>query len=227
MQLRFIRKQHENGNVWSFFFEPASPFSWKPGQFLYCSLKHNHMDNRGDHRYFTIASAPHEQTIRFTVRYFETASSAFKQKMFSLEPGAGMDVYPPDGSFTIEDYSKKYLCIAGGIGITPFRSQCNNFNHEKAFPDLVLVYGSQTPDPIFSQEFDAYTKTYPRFNVLYRIAPQVINAEFITGHVADYKERLLYVSGPEPMVKTIAPMLQTLGVPKRFIKTDYFPGYTI
>jgi Na+-transporting NADH:ubiquinone oxidoreductase subunit NqrF len=37
---------------------------------------------------------------------------------------------------------------------------------------------------------------------------------------------LFYISGPEPMVKSLAQILQGMGVPAENIKLDDFPGYT-
>lgn len=225
MQIRLTRKQQEGTNVWSFFFEAPDKLSWKPGQYLYCTLKHQPQDNRGDRRYFTIASASHENLIRLTTRYFGDKSSSFKRHLFNFKKGDTLEIYPPDGSFTINKTSEKYLWIAGGIGITPFRSMASSFNHNGAFPDIHLIYGNQTPDPVFLDELTGFAEKFPQFKISACIAPDMINQEFINNRVPDFIKRLTYISGPEPMVKSILKLVQDMGQNKHLIKTDYFPGY--
>ena len=105
MQIRFVKKQQEQDTVWSFFFAPTQKFSWQPGQYLYCTLPHQNTDNRGNSRYFTIASAPQENIVRFTTRYFGEQISSFKRALFNLTPDSLLQVYPPDGSFVINNLS--------------------------------------------------------------------------------------------------------------------------
>ncbi len=53
----------------------------------------------------------------------------------------------------------------------------------------------------------------------------MLDAAVINEEVPDANDRTFYISGPEPMVKGIAAMLIQMGIPKRQILRDYFPGY--
>jgi len=44
------------------------------------------------------------------------------------------------------------------------------------------------------------------------------------GQYLHYKP-VFYVSGPESMVKSLDKILKTLGVSKKRVKCDFFPGY--
>jgi ferredoxin-NADP reductase len=44
--------------------------------------------------------------------------------------------------------------------------------------------------------------------------------------VPDFSERLFYVSGPEPMVQGISRLLVKMGLSRRRIRRDFFPGYS-
>ncbi len=52
-----------------------------------------------------------------------------------------------------------------------------------------------------------------------------ITKEFISHEIPDYKERIFNLSGPNAMVTAFNKTLLELGVPRRHIKTDFFPGF--
>lgn len=46
----------------------------------------------------------------------------------------------------------------------------------------------------------------------------------IAREIPDYRERLFFVSGPPAMVAAFLEILRAMGVPRRKIKIDFFPG---
>ena len=52
-----------------------------------------------------------------------------------------------------------------------------------------------------------------------------VDAEMIAKAVPDYSERTFYLSGPRALVVGFEEVLRTIGIPKRRIKTDFFPGF--
>jgi glycine betaine catabolism B len=52
-----------------------------------------------------------------------------------------------------------------------------------------------------------------------------IDAEIIEREVPDYDDRTFYLSGPRAMVVRFQSLLKELGVDRRRIKVDYFPGF--
>ena len=51
-----------------------------------------------------------------------------------------------------------------------------------------------------------------------------VDARMIREQVPDFAERVFYVSGPQAMVAATVRALRELLVPRRNIRTDYFPG---
>lgn len=51
-----------------------------------------------------------------------------------------------------------------------------------------------------------------------------VTVDMIKRRVPDYMERLWFVSGPPPMVQGVKKSLRSLGVPRRQIIEDFFPG---
>jgi ferredoxin-NADP reductase len=52
-----------------------------------------------------------------------------------------------------------------------------------------------------------------------------ITDEKIKQLILDYKNRFYYLSGPQLMVQNFEGELSKAGIPKKQIKTDFFPGY--
>ena len=52
-----------------------------------------------------------------------------------------------------------------------------------------------------------------------------IDRQTILRETPDYKQRIFFISGPNAMVKAFESTLTHMGVPKRHIKTDFFPGF--
>ncbi len=54
-----------------------------------------------------------------------------------------------------------------------------------------------------------------------------ITSEMIKKEVLDYTNRTFYLSGPNGMVESYEKLIRSLGIQKRQIVTDYFPGFWI
>lgn len=121
MGLTLLEKHPEAGDATSFIFKPETPLVWQAGQFLHYNLLHQNPDERKAERYFTIASAPFEQNIWLTTRHMEKGSS-FKAALFALPIGGNIEANGPEGDFVVNDLAREFIFIAGGIGITPYRS---------------------------------------------------------------------------------------------------------
>src|SRR5690606_35964973 len=66
----------EAGNVKTFVFSPESEVSWKAGQYMHYVLPQAEADDRGEERWFTISSAPHEKDLQITTRIFDKGGSS-------------------------------------------------------------------------------------------------------------------------------------------------------
>ncbi len=227
---------NKKGDVDEFRFESDKKISFKPGQYLEWTLGHNKPDSRGNRRYFTISSSPTEEKVMLGIKYYDKPSS-FKMRLGQLKVGEKIHAGSLSGEFTMpEDLNKKLVFIAGGIGVTPFRSMAKYMIDKKEKRDAVLLYSNKTPgDVAYKNIFDEAEsfglKTLYYMNDLEgaNLAPNMrlgfINAEAITKEIPDYKERMFYISGPHGMVTAFQESLSKLGIPGKNIKTDFFPGF--
>ena len=233
--LTLAEKEKITEDIYSFLFVTDRSFAFLPGQYLIYTLPHKHPDNRGERRYFTIASSPAEQKILLTTKIIDKSSS-FKHVLRAMWPGGTIAASHVGGDFILpHTLSDKLVFIAGGIGITPFRSMVRHLLDKGESRDIILLYGARTDgDIIFKDVFaEAGIKVglktifvlseETRENANYRHG--MIDAARIEAEVPDFRERIFYVSGPEPMVRSVQKMLSDIGVPMRRIRRDYFPGY--
>lgn len=225
MKLTLVEKRAETSSVTSFFFQSESPLTWRAGQFLRYNLPHENADDRGSVRYFTIASAPFERLIRLTLRIDNGRLSSFKQALNQLKISDYIEAKGPSGSFTVADTNQAYVFLAGGIGISPFRSILLDLDHRGSPLNAWLLYANRDQEIVFKQEFDDLSCRQESFRVRYLIDPERLNAAAVRQDVADFDSRIFYLSGPEPMVKVLEGELASLGVKPEMIKKDYFPGY--
>ncbi len=220
MKLTLINKKEEVAGVISFVFQPEQPLTWIAGQFMQYHFL-------GEKRYFTISSAPHEQNIMLTTRFSDPGSD-FKKALKNMQVGQSIEATGPHGSFTLEDPSKNYVFLAGGIGITPFRAILLDLAHKKEPINITLLYANRDQNIVFKNELESLTKTNPNFKIHYFINNnqldqnkllQIFNSTFYILHST------FFLSGPEPFVLSMEKLLSDLGVLDENIKRDYFPGY--
>ncbi len=234
-KLHFVRRKRY-GSSEDIEFESEYAFDYKPGQYIEMTLPHSAADSRGLRRYFTLASSPTESTLRFGVRYYENGSS-FKNLLQKLNTSTPMSIGQLGGDFTLpRDTSQKLAFIAGGIGITPFRSMIKYLSDTHDPRSVALLYGERSAqDIIYSDVFEEARKTI-NAQTTYVLASQAgieslyvvngkIDSELIRQRIPDYSDRLFYISGPQPMVLAVKKDLRSIGVPSRNIKVDYFFGY--
>ncbi len=227
MKLNLINKKAEVPGVESFVFQPSEPVSWKAGQFFHYVLHHRPTDERGSDRWFTIASAPSEKNVMITTRFSSGADqeSTFKKALAGLNVGDSVEVSELEGDFTVDDPGKEYVFIAGGIGITPFRSILKELNQNGAQPSVTLLYANRDQNIVYKDELESFAKANPNLKINYVISPERIDIEKIKSLVPDMQKPVFYVSGPEPMVESMGNSLKEAGIPADRIKQDWFPGY--
>jgi len=170
---------------------------------------------------FSFSSAPNTRFVRITIKTL----GDFTNKIKNLKEGTWVIIDGPLGKFTTASARKqKHLLIAGGIGITPIRALLEEFKKENK--DVVLLYGNRTMDDIiFEKELEALG--VPRTHILstQKQDPHeygYIDKEKIERLIPDFKERDVFVCGPQPMMDLVEKILLQLGVPQNQIHIEKF-----
>ncbi len=231
--LSLIERHPLASGIYEYIFRSDRPLRFLPGQYLEWTLGNVPPDNRGNRRFFTIASAPEMAILALGVRFYDKPS-AFKRTLAELPVGGVISAASLAGEFTMPKNKKRKLAfIAGGIGVTPFASMARHCIASGESRDAILLYSSKTASEVAYQDVFANAGRVG-WRTLYVISDEIpllpgthkgfIDAELIKRDVSDYNERLFYISGPPGMVDAMKCLLIDLGVSRFAIKTDFFPG---
>lgn len=218
---------------YDFIFSSPRKLAFEAGQYLEWTLGMNRSDNRGNRRYFTIASAPTEETVRLGVKFYPQ-SSAFKRELIAMKPGGRIHAAQLAGNFTLPaNHGTKIAFLAGGIGITPFRSMLQHLLDRDERRPIVVLYGTEGQQDIAYRDVLGTARRKLGIRTIHAIArgaergqyPGYIDERLIRLALPDYLERTFYISGPQAMVKALRQKLRAMGVRRSRIKVDYFPGF--
>lgn len=234
--LTFKERKQAAANTFEYIFASNKKLHFKPGQYLEWTVPASITDARGNRRYFTIASSPTEEGIKLGVR-MEEKSSTFKKILTDMQPGKKIVASQLTGDFTLsEDTNQKLVFIAGGIGITPFRSMVKYLTDKNEKRDIVLFYANKIESEIAYKDVFADAEKIglksvyilsDKTKVPQNWAGKVgrLDEAMLSEIVPDYKDRLFYISGPNAMVDAYKILLRKVGIPHGNIVTDYFPGF--
>ncbi|HVC35929.1 MAG TPA: ferredoxin--NADP reductase [Candidatus Dormibacteraeota bacterium] len=232
MKVVFDHSKPETDHIRSFFFRAPESLKYTPGQFIELKLDHRDPDSRGQKRWFTLSSSPSEELLAITTKLASQRGSSFKRILDSLQPGTEVDMVEPMGDFVLPKLIQTPLVfVAGGIGITPFRSMLKWLADSREIRPIQLIYGVRSEDEIVFQKVFEEAGVHATIVVS---EPSTtwggergrINAELILGLTKPSEQTLIYVSGPEPMVEGLEKDLAASGLPKSRFVGDFFPGYS-
>lgn len=232
MKAYFDHVDKEAANIATLWFRPEKPLDYIAGQYTELTVKHDNPDDRGDRRWFTLSSRPGQELVSITTKFSEPGSS-FKTALQALQKGDEVDMAEAMGDFVLpKDTSLPLVFVAGGIGLTPFHSMFEWLAERGEERDIQFIYGVRSEDEIIFQP------TFERAGIHATIVVSEpsefwggqrgrIDGELITGLATPTDKTLIYLSGPEPMIESLAADLEkTEGIAKQQIITDTFPGYT-
>jgi len=235
--LNFKEKVEIGSDTYNFVFAPDHKVEFEPGQYFEWTLGYDNPDDRGNRRYFTIASSPTENDVILGVRFYPNPSS-YKQAMLGMKTGDKIITSQLAGDFTLpKDKTKKLVFLAGGIGITPFRSMIKCLVDTNDSRSVVLFYSNKViTEMVYKDVLNEAEKKFG-LKTIYTLTDTnacpvdwkgcrgYFDAKLIEQEVPDFKERLFYISGPHTMVVSYENILINMGVKPGNIKTDFFPGF--
>ncbi|MES3005832.1 MAG: oxidoreductase [Patescibacteria group bacterium] len=237
LTLRLKSKTQLSGLIYSFTFTADQKLRFKSGQYLEWTMPGLKVDERGNRRFFTIASSPTEPDIHLGVRVQQDGSS-FKDHLLEMKEGDMMMAGSLSGEFTLpKDSNEKLVFIAGGIGVTPFRSMVKYLLDKKEKRDITLFYACASENDFVYMDVFAEAEREIGLKVVYIVTDVAkvteawkgktgyITAELITDEVVDPKNHLFYLSGPDAMVRNYKKLILKMEISRTHIRTDYFPGF--
>ncbi|MBI3734801.1 MAG: FAD-dependent oxidoreductase [Chloroflexi bacterium] len=236
MRVYLKERRTETPDVISFTFDlRGQPFAYKPGQYVYYELDELAFpDERGKRRHFSLSSSPTEEgQVMFTTKM---RGSGFKETLRHAPIGYELTMETPRGSFVVpEGDARRHVFIAGGIGITPYRSILRHAADSGAPVDAFLFYFNRSASDIaFRAELEQWAAQMPAFRLVHVLSgPEAgwsgeigrLDEALLRKYLPDLAGSLFWISGPPPMVKTYMELLAQIGVPEDSLRRDSFTGY--
>jgi ferredoxin-NADP reductase len=208
---------------------------FRPGQYFWVTLLDPpYDDRRGPRRHITVVSSPNERGVLALATRMR--DSAFKRSLAELPVGAEVDVEEPKGSFVLpDDTDRPYVFIAGGIGITVFRSMLRYIAEEHLPHRVTLVYSNRDQESAaFLDELGELERANPNLRVVLTMTDDPawegerrrIDHDLLRDHLGEALGSFTYlVSGPPQMVEGVVGILRMAGVPEDEIRPERFSGY--
>lgn len=212
MNLKIIKFQPEAGDAFSIILEKPDNFHFYPGQYLDYEI--------GDTRSFTISASPTENFLMLTTK---KTRSEFKKTLFKLKPDETISASSPIGTFILDE-SSPAVFIAGGVGITPFRSMIKYALDQKLNMPISLIYTNSDENFIFKDELNGWQKLMPHLKIIFHNSAesdrlQTLDTSYLLHNT------IYYLSGPPKFVDHIQKILLDMKIDETSIRSDYFDGY--
>ncbi len=200
------------------------PFDFIAGQHLEIAIHQPpYQDDGGNRRTFSMANHSINNEVRLA---FRNSASAWKRSALIVPIGHQFIITGPYGLFTLPDNSNQEIAlIAGGIGITPFRSMIEHLALQNSKRPITLLYANHDePSAAYLAELRDWSQK-GILNLIEHYGPitKLALAPLVTSPYS--LAALFYLAGPIIMTNIAMEGLARLGVPRQNILIEQFTGY--
>lgn len=216
----------------AFFLKKPEGFTFTAGQAVYVTLPELHKsDSTGRIRTFSLAGAPTDSTLLVATRLRD---SAFKHCLAGLPEGSVIDIEGPYGDLAVTQDTRPVVFIAGGIGITPFRSMILDSIQRGLTRYMTLFYSNRDErEAAFLSELQQLSAAHPHFRLVATMTRQpdwqgeqgYITQAMLSRHLDDLTGAVFYLAGPPVMVAAMQTLLKQTDVHPAQIHSESFAGY--
>jgi ferredoxin-NADP reductase len=208
--------------------------SFRPGQYFWVTLLDPpYDDEKGPRRHISVVTSPNERGVLGLCTRLR--DSAFKRSLNALPVGADVEVEEPKGDFVLpEETDLPYVFIAGGIGITVFRSMLRYIDEERLPHRVTLVYSNRDRDSTaFLEELSELALANENIDLVLTMTDDPswegerrrIGPELLRDHLGELDRFRYLIAGPPAMVGAVSHELARAGVPEERIRAERFSGY--
>jgi ferredoxin-NADP reductase len=232
-----VKEKHEvaKGTLLVTFDLLGQEVDFRPGQYFFVTLPDvGHQDDKGLRRHITVVTSPNEKGVLGLATRLR--DSAFKRTLRELEVGAEVDVEAPKGTFALpEDPSRPLVFVAGGIGITVFRSMLRYIREERLPYRVTLIYSNRDRESAaFLDELHELEAELPDLRLILTMTQdpdwdgetRKVDAEFFQDYLrGDLNGFTFLVAGPPGMTEGVQKALEQAGAKEENVIAERFSGY--
>lgn len=235
--VKLVRREQVAEGTMAFYLERPAGFEFAGGQSTDVTLiEPPETDAEGDTRALSLAGAPHEPHLMVATRLRDTA---FKRTLRTLTPGSKVRIEGPFGSMTLHRKTvRPAVILAGGIGITPFRSMIVQATAANTGHSLFLFYSNRRPeDAAFLAELQELARQHKNLTLVATMTNLEnsqadwsgetghISLELLMKYVTDLADPIYYTAGPPALVAAMKDLLNEAGVDEDDVNSEDFSGY--
>jgi ferredoxin-NADP reductase len=214
----------------------GQPLTFVPGQFLQIHFPHEGAQLKRSYSVASITADGHAASIEIAVSFVPggAATALFE----GLAEGDRIEASGPYGRFVLhdDDANARYLLIATGTGVTPYRAMLPLIRQRIAERGqrFVLLFGARTPmELLYGEEFEAFARDNPGFVFhpsFSRSGRDQARPNDRRGYVQDLLPELqpdaggdiAYLCGNPNMVDTAFNALKAAGLPIPHIRREKY-----
>lgn len=218
----------------SFVRQDGTPFDFIPGQFI-----NFHFDFEGEtlQRSYSIACPPNNQSqIDVVIAYVEGGRAS--RFFFNLQNNDAVNISGPFGRLVLKEESvTRYLLIATGTGVAPYRSMlpelATRFEKEPELQVDLILGVRHRHECLYEQEFIDFAKLHPRFHfrACFSRESSVVDAHYeYTGRLSERlptlnlnpEQDIIYVCGNPDMIDEVYAFSTALGFTQRNVRREKY-----
>ena len=208
---------------------------FRAGQYFFVTLPDTgHQDDKGLRRHITIVTSPNEKGVLGLATRMR--DSAFKRSLRELPVGTEVEVEAPKGNFALpDDTSRPLVFVAGGIGITVFRSMLRYIREERLTHRVTLIYSNRDRESTaFLEELRELERELRDLRVVFTMTQdpswegetRKIDAQFFADYLdGDLNEYTFLVAGPPAMTEGVQQALTEAGAREGNVIAERYSGY--
>jgi ferredoxin-NADP reductase len=236
MQARIKEKQEvAKGTLLVTFDLLGEEVDFEPGQYFFVTLPDiGHQDDKGLRRHISVVTSPNDRGVLGLATRLR--DSAFKRTLRELPVGTEVEVEPPKGDFGLPEPSTRPLVfVAGGIGITVFRSMLLYIREEGLPHRVTLVYSNRDRESTaFLDELRELEQQIPDLRLILTMTEdpgwegetRMVDAQFFKDHLSGSLDQYTFlVAGPPAMTEGVQKALDEAGVQEENVIAESYSGY--
>ena len=217
----------------------GQPLDFVPGQFI--QVHFHYADGTATKRSYSLATIHDHalgagENVEIAVSF--VAGGAATALFENLESGGEIQASGPYGRFCLMpgDLNQRYLLIATGTGVTPYRAMLPQLETLMAGRgiEVVLLQGARTPgELLYGDEFRAFADTHPQFRFVPCFSRELpenphpdVRQGYVQQHLAEFVPNpdtdIAYLCGNPNMVDACFEELKQAGLPIPQIRREKY-----
>lgn len=232
--MTLAKSTHLAPNVLQISLKPENTLDYTPGQFITLHF-YNQESDKEVRRSYSIANPPGSSDfIDFAISYQPEGIAS--EAIFHMEPGDTVEVSGPAGRLILQDeHPKRYVLVATGTGVTPYRAMLNQLNSIlDTGTSVLLLFGIRNPEEcLYYDDFVKFADEHENFNIEFyysRKMPENILDNQHHGYVQKGFDKynlnpesdMIYLCGNPNMIDAAYEVLQEKGFNARSVRREKY-----